>query len=87
MVPVFTEGTKAGTGQLWVCSWAFSSLWDLDPHNVASTICCLKQQIPKDLVELFPNAQPMLDGLLDDYLECETIAAAPAAGVRLASIW
>lgn len=34
------------------------------------------------LVDLFPDAQPILDGVLDNYHEWESIAANQAAGVQ-----
>ena len=36
----------------------------------------------KALVELFPDAQPILDGVLDNYHEWEAIAANQAAGIH-----
>lgn len=39
----------------------------------------------KALVELFPDAQPMLDGVLDNYHEWEDIAAAQTPGGQQAS--
>lgn len=52
-------------------------------------VCCIQLGffsivgIPmfKALVELFPDAQPMLDGVLDNHREWENIAAAQAAGI------